>query len=269
MQVDDRKLSVDLKYKLYESSVQCHESDIDFINDQFEIEFNKRPFSLREDFGGTAAMACDWVKQGPSYNAWAVDLDPEPIKYGLENHYIKLNAQEKARMEYVEGNVLDDFSFRSDIIVAFNFSYFIFKKRAQLLDYFKKVKQGLKDEGAFFIDLFGGTQAYEPLEEETEHDNHSYFWDLDKFNPLTGECLYKIHFKLKENNKKYRDVFTYDWRMWNPNELKEILEEAGFSRVKLFWEGEDDDGDGDGNFEEATLAVENCDSWVIYIMAVS
>ncbi len=56
-------LSLKDKYRLYELSVQNHEVDIDFINVEYE-RFYKRPaFILREDFGGTAAMACDWVKQ--------------------------------------------------------------------------------------------------------------------------------------------------------------------------------------------------------------
>ena len=31
------------------------------------------------------------------------------------------------------------------------------KKRKQLLEYFTRVREGLNDQGAFFIDLFGGT----------------------------------------------------------------------------------------------------------------
>ena len=29
-------LTIEQKYKLYESSVQCHTADIDFINEQYE-----------------------------------------------------------------------------------------------------------------------------------------------------------------------------------------------------------------------------------------
>ena len=44
------KLSLDEKYELYESSVQNHESDIDFINKEYRRIFKKLPMSLREDF---------------------------------------------------------------------------------------------------------------------------------------------------------------------------------------------------------------------------
>jgi hypothetical protein len=259
------KLSLEDKYKLYESSVQNHESDIDFINKEYRRLFGKLPMSLREDFGGTAAMACDWVKQSDNHVAWGVDLDIEPIRYGRENHYSKLSEDEQKRMQYIEGNVLENRDFKSDIVVGFNFSYFIFKERKTLLDYFKKVREGLNDNGAFFIDLFGGTDACQEMVEETDHDDHTYFWDCDSFNPITSEVLYYIHFEQK--GVKYERVFTYDWRMWGLRELQDIMHEAGFSKVVAYWEGEDGDGGGDGNFYPST-EEENCESWVTYLCAI-
>ena len=260
------QLSVTNKYRFYENAVQAHENDIEFVNDEYKKIYRRRPKTLREDFGGTAALACDWVKQSKNHNAWAIDLDPEPIKYGINNHYAKLSDTEKKRMKYVEGNVLDNYSFKTDIVVAFNFSYFIFKKRNELLSYFKKVKKGLNKDGAFFIDLFGGTDSYEPIEEETEHDNFSYYWDCESFNPITHESLYYIHFKTPDGIK-HKKVFTYDWRMWTLMELREILDDAGFSKTLAYWEGDDDDGSGDGNFY-TTEEAENCESWVTYLVAL-
>jgi len=266
---DGNELCVSEKYRLYEESVQCHETDIDFINAQFKNFFGFAPKSLREDFGGTAALACDWTKQSIEHKAWSIDLDPEPIKYGLNNHYQRLNDEEKQRMIYIEDNVLNDFDFKVDVVAAFNFSYFIFKKRAELVNYFKKVRAGLNPKGAFFIDLFGGTEAREMTEEETEHENFSYFWDCDSYNPLTDECTYKIHFKIHETETKYEDVFVYNWRMWGVQELREILADAGFSKTYTYWEGTDEeDGSGDGNFF-ITDQVENCESWVSYIAAIA
>ena len=262
-----RTISTELKYKLYEDSVQCHESDIEFIQKEYKRFYKKNPYTLREDFGGTGAMACDWVKQGLDYKAWAIDLDEEPVKYGKENHYMRLNDEQKNRMTYIMGNVLEDYSFNSDITVAFNFSYFIFKKRKELLEYFKKVHKNLNNEGAFFLDIFGGTECLDPIEEETEYDKHTYYWDLDKYNPLNNECTYYIHFKTHEDKVKYERVFAYDWRMWSVREITELMEEAGFSAVHTYWEGEDEDGDGDGNFYLSN-DEENCESWVIYIVGL-
>ncbi len=260
------------KYRLYESSVQAHENDIDFINEEFKRERKRSPLVLREDFGGTGAMACDWVKQSAEHKAYAVDLDESPVRYGKETHFSRLSKSEQRRMHYVMGNVLEKRNFKADVIAAFNFSYFIFKKRQELLEYFKRVYEGLNNEGAFFLDIFGGTEGFQELEEETEHDGHTYFWDCDRYNVLTGECQYYIHFKIHSENEKYERVFSYDWRMWTLPEIKDLLYEAGFRVVHTYWEEEEDeeddeDGEGNGVFYRSENE-ENCESWVTYLMAL-
>ena len=40
-----------------------------------------------------------------------------------------------------------------------------------LLKYFKNVRKSLKKEGVFFLDIFGGTEGFQPLVEETEHSD--------------------------------------------------------------------------------------------------
>lgn len=55
--------------------------------------------------------------------------------------------------------------------------------------------------------------------------------------------------------------------MWSPAELREILEEAGFSDSIIYWEGTEKDGTGDGEFYPSE-EEENCDSWVTYICAL-
>jgi hypothetical protein len=258
-------LSIRDKHRLYEKSVQAHEGDIEFINEQYTQFYKKLPLSLREDFGGSGILSCAWTAQSSEHQAWAIDLDTEPIAYGVEEHYSQLDSSAQERMKYIEGNVLDDYDFKADVICAFNFSYFIFKKRKALVDYFKKVRQGITEDGMFIVDLFGGTECRQELEEETEYDDHDYFWDCDKYNPFTNECLYYIHFRYQ--GKKHEKVFTYDWRQWTIPEVREAMEEAGFSRTYAYWEGEDEDGDGDGNFY-ISEEEENCDSWVTYIVGL-
>ncbi len=268
MSQSKNSIPVNLKYKLYEKSVQNHLSDIDFINDEYKKIKGFKPLSLREDFCGTAALACDWVRQGKNYRAWGIDLDPEPIIYGKENHYGRIDKRDQKRMTYIEGNVLDNYGFKTDIVVAFNFSYFIFKKRRQLLEYFKQVHKGLNENGVFFLDIFGGTECFQELEEETEFKKHCYYWDCDNYNPLTNEVLYYIHFKVKKDGQKYKKVFTYDWRHWTVAEIVEVMEDAGFSKVYTYWEGEDEEGEGDGEFYRSEIE-ENCESWVTYVVGIA
>ena len=168
-------------------------------------------------------------------------------------------------MHYIQADVTKGLSKDADIIVAFNFSYFIFKTRSQLLKYFKSVRKGLKKDGVFYIDLFGGPDSYKVLEEMRELDGYNYYWDCQKFDALTNECLFAIHFK-PDGRKKFKNVFTYDWRMWGIAELKDILIDAGFKMVQSFWEGEDGKGEGNGVFKPTNHA-EQCEAWVTYLAA--
>ncbi len=262
-----KKLTRDEKYVLYESSVQNPEADIAFINKEYKKIYGKNPLVLREDFCGTGSMACAWVAQSKKHKAHGIDLDMEPISYGVENHLFKLAEADQGRMEFILGNVMSTYNFKTDVIVAFNFSYFLFKQRADLVKYFSQVRKHLKKDGAFFIDLFGGTETKKPLIESVRHTKHTYYWDCEKYNPLTGDVLYYIHFKTHKDQVKHEKVFKYDWRMWDARELLDVIADAGFSKTHIYWEGVEKDGSGNGNFKQSTKA-ENCESWVTYICAL-
>ena len=259
------KLSRDEKYRLYLASVQNPQADIDFINKEYKALFGRAPLTLREDFCGTGLLACEWVEQGDKHKAYGIDLDMEPLSYGVVNHYSELTEDEQKRMKYINGNVLSTFDFKTDVTVAFNFSYYLFKKRNDLKAYFSSVRKHMKKDSIFLIDMFGGTESRQELEESVKHKNHTYYWDCNSYNPLTAECLYYIHFKTADG-VKHEKVFEYDWRMWDARELMDILEDAGFSKTHIYWEGVDKDGTGNGVFKKS-LKAENCESWVTYICA--
>jgi hypothetical protein len=261
-----KKLSRNEKYRLYEASVQNPEADINFINREYKRIFKKAPLSLREDFSGTGLMACTWGKQSINHTAYGIDLDIEPITYGLDHHYLPMTEDEQKRVKIIKGNVLSNYQFSTDVTVAFNFSYFLFKRREDLLTYFKQVRKHMKKDSAFFLDLFGGTDTRKELIESNRHKMHTYFWECSKYNPLTSECMYYIHFLKHETKTKYEKVFKYDWRMWDAREIQDVLESAGFKNIQIYWEGEDENGEGDGNFKPKNKA-DNCESWVTYIMA--
>lgn len=254
------------KYWYYERSVQNPENEVEFFNEKFKELTGKTPYTLREDFCGTAAISCQWADQSPKHIAYGIDLDPEPLEYGTTHHYAKLSPEAQKRMHYVEGNVLHSPTDKTDIVFAFNFSYFIFKKRAELLAYFKAAKEQLNEGGVFFLDLFGGPDSQTEMVDIIKHDGFKYYWECMNFNPINNDCTFAIHFKRK-GEKKRKEVFVYEWRMWGMRELRDLLEEAGFSKTVAYWEGDDEDGGGDGNFY-STEQAENCDAWVTYIAAV-
>jgi hypothetical protein len=157
---------------------------------------------------------------------------------------------------------------KADLICAMNFSYFIFKDRSTLTSYFKNCLKGLNGNGVLILDCFGGTKCTEPNEEEAEHGDPKfiYFWDQTSFDPLTNEAHFYIHFQREGENKRTK-LFSYDWRMWAPIELKEALLEVGFERVDFLWEGSTEDGEGDGNFKLREHG-EEAEAWVCYLVAV-
>ncbi len=255
------------KYWYYEKSVQNPANEVEFFNERFKELRGKKAYTLREDFCGTAAISCEWVKQSPKHFAWGIDLDPEPVEYGKAHHLAKLEPSAQKRMTYLLENVLAGTTPKVDICFAFNFSYFIFKQRKQLLEYFIKAKEALNEGGVFFIDLFGGPDSQTVMTDEIKHKGFKYYWECQEFNPINNHCRFAIHFKRK-GEKKRKDVFVYEWRMWIMSELRDLLEEAGFSKTVAYWEGDDEeDESGNGEFY-ATEEAENCEAWVTYVAAL-
>jgi hypothetical protein len=258
-----KELDLKLKYDWYEKAVQNPESEVDFMRQWFKKYHGRFPHSLREDFCGTGAISCDWANRSGDSVAYAVDLDPEPISMGKERHLSKLSPKARQRVNYIEANVLDKHNFVVDVACAFNFSYFIFKTRPQLLSYFKRVRKGLGKQGMFFLDLFGGPESQKIVTDVRKLTGLTYYWECQSYNPITSECTFAIHFR-DSKGKKHENVFTYDWRLWTIAELRELLIEAGFSRSVVFWEGDDGEGGGDGDFAPTEIG-ENCEAWVAYI----
>ncbi|MCK4951942.1 MAG: class I SAM-dependent methyltransferase, partial [Gammaproteobacteria bacterium] len=106
---------------------------------------------------------------------------------------------------------------------------------------------------------------------EVDEEDFVYIWDQEKFNPVTNEIICNIHFQLADGTR-LDQAFRYDWRLWSIPEVTELLKEAGFSAVHVYWEKfEDTDDDdeyleGTGEYIEVT-DVENQESWVSYIFA--
>ena len=120
--------------------------------------------------------------------------------------------------------------------------------------------------GFFFIDAFGGYEAFRELEEATEYDNFTYVWDQHSYNPINGDITCFIHFRFPDGSKLKR-AFVYNWRLWTLSELRELLAEAGFSRVTVYWEGTDEET-GEGNDVYLPSTIGDADAgWICYITA--
>lgn len=252
-------------HALYEQSVQNVESEVEFIVDTFKELRGRNPVSFREDFCGTAAAACEWIRQGPEQSAIGVDIDEEVLDWGRRHHVAGMRPDEQARMKLCQASVLDVVTEPVDVVGAFNFSYYLFKSRDDLRAYFRAACRGLKPDGILFLDAFGGHEAFEEMKEKTKYDNFTYVWDQASYHPISGDMLCHIHFKFPDGSRM-KKAFSYEWRMWTLPEIREVLAEAGFQRITVYWEGTDEDGEGDGEFTPDEQGEADA-GWIVYITA--
>ena len=261
-----RKADTEDKYVLYEQSVQSTEFEYEFVDDNFKRLRGREAKLLREDFCGTAQMCCEWVRGRDTNQAIGVDFDPEVLEWSRANHIAKLSDEQKARVTLLQEDVRAVKTDPVDIVLAMNFSWQIFEERKILRDYLASVRDSLVDDGVLFMDIFGGYEAYQELEEKTKHKGFTYVWEQASYNPITGHMVCHIHFNFRDGSKM-KKAFTYEWRLYSLPELQEILTEAGFSKVTVYWQGWDDEEDEpDGNFLPATEG-EADPGWICMVSA--
>ncbi len=252
------------KFELYEASVQTPDVDVAFVSKLFKKKTKRAAMSLREDFCGTGAFAAEWVRSKRERTAVGLDLCEETLAVAQVRQADTLKRASD-RLHFVKGDVLEGTQEKSDVIVAFNFSYCCFKERETLLAYFKRARNDLNADGCFALDIHGGVEVFAELEEETDHKRFSYVWDQEPYDPINGYAFRKIHFRFPDGTEM-KDAFVYDWRLWGLAEMRDILRDAGFSDVVVYWEGTTKKGDGDGIFSKADTGV-NDDAWIAYVVA--
>jgi hypothetical protein len=115
------------------------------------------------------------------------------------------------------------------------------------------------------LDIYGGPEAQVPQFEERECEGFTYVWDQDVFNPITHSYQCKIHFRF-EDGSEIENAFEYDWRLWMIPEVRDLLLEAGYRKVEVYWEGADEDGEPDGEFV-ASEEGDTSPAWVAYVVA--
>ena len=263
-------------HALYEKSVQSPDHDSEFLATYYE-EYTGHPLRhFREDFCGTALLSSFFVTLHPDNSAVGIDLDWPTLNWGIKHNVATLAPDQQQRLTLIHGNVLDLHNTHSQLIVAMNFSYMVFRNRPTLLQYFKKAKQGLTPGGLFMLDIWGGSESQIEQEElrdieNTEDDGIGKFtftWDQDQFDPGTYFCTTRIHFGF-EDGTELRNAFVYDWRLWTIPEITELMQEAGFEDVHFLWEGTDPDtNEGTGIYERSDKGDADL-AWIAYMVGVN
>ncbi|HFD32401.1 MAG TPA: class I SAM-dependent methyltransferase [Gammaproteobacteria bacterium] len=262
---------------LYQKSVQSSEFEIEFYEDRYrEIRGKrKKPMSLREDFCGTALLSTDWCKSNAKRHAIGVDLCSKTLSWAMENNVKPAGKSVADRMTLLNENVLSVVTDKVDVVCAMNFSFCVFETRELLKSYFQNALKGLKEDGLFFCDLMGGTNTIDEVEEyhDIEGEPAIYEWQQASYNPINHHIQCYINFEFIDGSRIDK-AFSYSWRLWSLPEIQELLLEAGFSKVLVYWEEFEDDKDpdndymvGTGNYRAVT-EVPQQESWLAYIVAV-
>ena len=259
------------KFQCYQQSVQSPDHEIEFFEQAYRDVFGRRPLSLREDFCGTFAVCCEWVASHKKRTAIGVDLCEETLEWGRNNNLTILNPGEQKRVRLLNQDVRKVNRPQVDILAAQNFSFWIFKTRAEVVEYFKIARSNLKSEGIMILDMMGGGECYEEghVDKRTikkGKKGFKYHWEQATFNPVNADVSFYIHFKFNDGSKLKR-AFEYHWRFWTIPEVREMLEEAGFSETHVYWEIEDEDGEETGEWERREVSSSD-PSWVNYVVAI-
>ena len=252
-------------FRLYQAAVQNPEWEVRFLRRTYLRLRGGNARALREDFCGTALLAAHWVRRVPGARAVGVDLDGRTLAYARQHTLVGLGERAR-RVRLIEGDVRAVRGFRPDVVVAFNFSYFVFMDRACLKDYFGRVRRSLAPGGVFFLDIYGGPQAQAVEKIRTRHRGFTYVWDQASFNPITAETVCHIDFEFPDGTC-LRRAFTYRWRLWTLPEVRDLLAEAGFKQTDVYWEGTNRaTGGGDNRFRPSRKG-DDAESWIAYIAA--
>lgn len=265
-----KKVKTKDKHALYLASVQDPISDVARLSKIYQEIFKKDAIDFREDFSGTFALSCCWVQSSEERTAIAIDNDHDTIEYGKKYYLPNLSEDEQSRMHVIEGDSISKTK-PVDLIAAFNFSYCLLHKRSDLLHYFQKCHESLGPQGMLIMDCFGGSESETPEIQERDIENDKikpFLFEFERkdFNPITRLSNYGIHFKYPDGTE-INDAFTYHFRMWSITEIRDLLDEAGFSKSLIYWEGFDKDGFGNGEFHE-TEDEENTLNWNALIIGI-
>ncbi|TWU48009.1 class I SAM-dependent methyltransferase [Rubripirellula reticaptiva] len=258
------------KFDCYQRSVQVPDHEVDFFDKAFREAYKSKPTSLREDFCGTFAVCCEWVKSGPRRTAVGVDLDKPTLQWGRNNNLAKLTAKQQERVQILTQDVRKRNRPTVDVLAAQNFSFWLFKTRKEVVDYFKVARSNLNSKGIMVMDMMGGGDCY--TEENVDKrkirkgkKGFSYHWEQASFNPVTADATFYIHFKFADGSKLKR-AFEYHWRFWTIPEVREMLAEAGFSESHVYWENDDEGSKHFGEWQRSETAPSD-PSWISYIVA--
>jgi len=255
------------KHTLYQLAVQDPSFEVELATRQYRRRRGVPPRILREDFCGTAAVACRWVEEHKENRAIGIDLDEATLDWAREHNLSKLD--DASRVDLRQRDVRGLTRPRADVVQAFNFSAYTIYPFPALVSYLRLVRRSLNPGGIVMLDGYGGWEAGQAVSDrrkvKSPDGTFGYVWEQATFNPIDNLATCHIHFEFR-NNKTWQKAFSYVWRLYTPAEFQDALEAAGFLNVEILWDFEDHAKRSDFR---ATSEAENCAGWLFYAIAES
>ena len=254
------------RHVLYQLSVQAPELDARIYARWFKDYTGRELRVLREDFCGTAVLACHHVLRHPENRAIGVDLDGPTLAWGREHNVdTLLDDEQKKRLTLLQKDVLDVRRPLADCILALNFSYSVFHTRSALAHYIRNCYASLAPGGMLFADAWGGPDVLKKKVDKTRKGGFTYEWDQHKYDPISHRIECRIHFSFPDGTRM-KNAFVYDWRLWTLAELRELFVDAGFEDVHVLWEGTDRaTGGGNGVFKRKEVGDMD-EAWISIVV---
>jgi len=187
------------------------------------------------------------------------------LSHCFRRHASSSGLQGSTRTSLYCGDVRTSPKLATDIVFAGNFSYFVFKERSQLLEYFRNARESLAPSGLLILDHFGGADIHEASTELSRRDSDRFgrfemSWRQSAFDEFTASSRFTLKARPR-NEKRWTTLGVYDWRLWSIPEIKDALAECGFTRVSVYWQKDN------GHFARREKSEANCLKWLAYIVA--
>lgn len=271
------------RHDCYELCVQSPRHVVAFLH----AVHGNEPLVLREDFCGTAAVACRWIadalkRSDQAARAIAVDLDPEPLAKARAR-MSTLDPDHAPRIQLLQHDATETSppeveKLGSDIVFVGNFSIGYLHTRAQLMHYLRITRQRLAHGhggfggGVFVCDVYGGAGAFKLGGLQRTHPGRGreqihYHWVHESADPLTGMVENSISFRVVVDGEVVQELpraFVYRWRLWAIADLREAMHEAGFTQTEVYTDVNIAPGHAPARVEDPG---ELGDDWIVLIAA--
>ena len=182
----------------------------------------------------------------------AVDIDTKVLEWG-RRHNVEPLGRSAWRIELVNADVRDVDRDGMDAVLAMNFSYWVLHTpRGCCAATSRRCAtrwSGTASSSSTPTGGYGRLPRDEGNDRERRIHLHLGFRRGTTRSP--DGTVANIHFRFPDGSR-IRDAFVYEWRLWTLPEIREILEEAGFRDVTVYWQGTDEKtGEGNGEFTPA------------------